>query len=69
MTAEAVVSALHHAGWSLGEWAADSEHVAEAHRGGHRIVVTAPSSRVAWLALWAKLTGPRRAGRNGPAGG
>ena len=57
------------AGWSLGEWGTDAGHVAAAHRGGHRIVVTAPSSRVAWLALWAKLTEPRRSVASGPTGG
>jgi hypothetical protein len=69
VTTAAVMLALRHAGWSLGEWVTNAGHVAEAHSGGHRIVVTARSSRVAWLALWAKLTGPRRAVASGPAGG
>src|SRR5262245_27847827 len=54
MNPEAVMSALHHAGWSLGEWATDAGHLAEVHRGGHRIIVTARTTTIAWLALWAK---------------
>jgi hypothetical protein len=53
--------ALRHAGWSLGERATVFGHVAEASRDGHRISGAAKSSAVAWLAVWAQLTGPRRA--------
>jgi hypothetical protein len=70
VTTEAVMSALHHADWSLGEWGIDGEHVTEAHWGGHRIIVAARATTIAWLALWAKLKGRggllrpiRRAGR------
>ena len=61
MTAEAIMLALRHAGWSVGERSTSLVHVAEAERGGHRIAVSAPSSAIAWRAVWAKLTGPRRA--------
>jgi hypothetical protein len=60
MTTEAVMIALRHAGWSVGERSTAAGHVAEAERGGHRVAVAARSPEVAWLALWAKLTGPRR---------
>ena len=52
--------ALRHAGWSLGERATDLGHVAEADRSGHRVIVVARTSGIAWLAVWAKLIGPRR---------
>jgi hypothetical protein len=60
MTAEAIVTGRRHAGWSLGERATVFGHVAEAHRIGHWISVAARTSGIAWLALWAKLTGTTR---------
>jgi hypothetical protein len=50
VTAEAIMTGLRRAGWSLGERATDLGHVAEADRGVHRIAVSAPTSAIAWLA-------------------
>lgn len=60
MTTEAIMIGLRHAGWSLGERATVFGHVAEASRDGHRVSVAARTSVIAWLAVWAKLTGPIR---------
>lgn len=60
MTPAVVMLTLRHTGWRLGARVTARGHVAEAERGGHRITVTARTSEDAWLALWAKLTGPRR---------
>ena len=61
MTPEAVMAVLRHAGWSVGERSTPLGHVAEAERAGHRVTVAAKSSAIAWLAVWAKMTEPRRA--------
>lgn len=60
MTSDVVMLTLRHTGWRLTARVSTLGHVAEAERGGHRITVAGRSSEVAWLALWAKLTGPRR---------
>jgi hypothetical protein len=60
VNSDAVKSGLKAAGWSLAEWATDAGHTAHAHRCGHRITVTARKTSIAWLALWARLTGPGR---------
>jgi hypothetical protein len=60
MTAEAIMTGLRQAGWSLGERSTVFGHVAEASRDGHRISVAARTSGIAWLAVWAKVTGTTR---------
>ena len=60
MTAEAIVTGLRHVGWSLDERATVFGHGTEAHRIGHWIGVAARTLGIAWLALWAKLTGTTR---------
>ena len=52
MTPDVVMLTLRHTGWRLSARVTSLGHVAEAERGGHRIVVAARSSEVAWLALW-----------------
>lgn len=69
MNSDAVMAGLKAAGWSLAEWGSDAGHTAHAHRGGHRIIVTARSTTIAWLVLWQRLTGPRRMVAGDPASG
>jgi hypothetical protein len=59
MTSESVMVGLRQAGWSLAEWSTDRGCVAHAEQGGHRITITAPSSVLAWLVLWRRVTSGR----------
>ena len=65
MTPESVMAGLRHTGWSIGERSTPLGHTVEAERGGHRIAVAARASAIAWLAVWAKLTGPPSPGYPG----
>ncbi len=56
MHAEGVMAALKAGGWSVAEYGTTDGHTAEASRDGRRITVAAPSSALAWLALWRRVT-------------
>jgi hypothetical protein len=59
MTAESILAWLRSECWSAAEYATDRGHVTEASRDERAVIVSAPSSELAWSLVWSASLRPR----------